>query len=300
MVLRILQDVRPASSVASTEALTQHSMSRLVGRRVIAPLDPTYRVIGGNGGKLDKTAAKGAAKSAAKAFRIDVDLEHARAEGDRVRGLLASLRRRHALARYEYTRIVRIVPGGETFANPVLTLGNRFADGEDTLLSTYLHEQMHWYLWYLGTPDRDMVAPFMDELVRRYPDAPITPPEGARGYQATYVHLVVNWLEIAAAAEFIGRKRAVAIAETPWGYRWIYRTVLKDWDALGELYERHGIVPIRTVDELAKDSEKASRRRGGNGRSLNGAPKRNGAAGARPHPPRSRHRLRVRGGKSPG
>ena len=61
------------------------------------------------------------------------------------------------------------MPGGDTFAHPVLTLGNRFADSEDLLLSTYLHEQMHWYLWYLGTPDRDMVAPFYDELVRRYP-----------------------------------------------------------------------------------------------------------------------------------
>ena len=86
--------------------------------------------------------------------------------------MLAALRRRHDLARYEYTSIVRIVPGGETFAYPVLTLGNRFADNEDLLLSTYLHEQMHWYLWHLGTPERDMVAPFMDELVRRYPDAP--------------------------------------------------------------------------------------------------------------------------------
>ena len=67
---------------------------------------------------------------------------------------------------------MRIVPGGDTFAFPVLTLGNRFAENEDILLSTYLHEQMHWYLWHLGTPERDMVAPFFDELVRRYPDAP--------------------------------------------------------------------------------------------------------------------------------
>ena len=69
--------------------------------------------------------------------------------------MLAALRRRHDLSRYEYTRIVRIVPGGDTFAIPILTLGNRFAENEDLLLSTYLHEQMHWYLWYLGTPEHD-------------------------------------------------------------------------------------------------------------------------------------------------
>ena len=145
-------------------------------------------------------------------FRIDIDVEHAQREAERVREMLAALRRRHDLSRYEYTSIVRIMPGGDTFAHPVLTLGNRFADSEDLLLSTYLHEQMHWYLWYLGTPDRDMVAPFYDELVRRYPDAPIELPDGARNYDATYTHLVVNWLEIAATSEFIGRERAFAVA----------------------------------------------------------------------------------------
>ena len=111
-------------------------------------------------------------------FRIDLDLDHAQREAERVRSMLAALRRRHDLTRYEYTKIIRIMPGGDTFAHPVLTLGNRFADNEDLLLSTYLHEQMHWYLWYLGTPERDMVAPFMDELVRRFPEAPTDLPDG--------------------------------------------------------------------------------------------------------------------------
>lgn len=75
-------------------------------------------------------------------FRIDIDIEHAQREAERVREMLAALRRRHDLSRYEYTTIVRIMPGGDTFAHPVLTLGNRFADSEDLLLSTYLHEQM--------------------------------------------------------------------------------------------------------------------------------------------------------------
>ena len=139
-------------------------------------------------------------------FRIDLDLDHARREAERVRDMLQALRRRHDLSRFEYTRMVRIVPGGDTFSHPMLTLGNRFAENEDTLLSTYLHEQMHWYLWYLGTPERDPVAPFFDELVRRYPEAPTELPDGARNYESTYLHLVINWLEVAATAEFIGRR----------------------------------------------------------------------------------------------
>jgi hypothetical protein len=234
------------------------------------------------------------ARSETDDVRIDIDLDHAQREGERIRDMLGALRRRHDLARYEYTSNVRIVPGSETFAQPILTLGNRFATTEDELLSTYLHEQMHWYLWHLGTPERDMVAPFMDELVRRYPDAPTEPPEGARGYDATYLHLVVNWLEIAATSEFIGRERALAVARAQRGYRWIYRTVIKDWDALGELYERHDIVPIRPAAALRKQAARPPKA------AFNGAGRRTPAAAARSAPPRSRRRSQARGGTRAG
>lgn len=224
-------------------------------------------------------------------IHIDVDLEHAQREADRVRAMLEALRRRHDLSRYEYTKVVRIVPGGDTFARPILTLGNRFADSEDLLLSTYLHEQMHWYLWHLGTPERDMLEPFYDELVRRYPQAPVELPDGARNYDATYSHLVVNWLEIAATSEFIGRERAFNIANAQRSYRWIYRTVVKDFDALGELYERHGILPIRTAQDLERENENAA---------ASGGRKRKRAADRPRASPRSRRRPRARGGRSAG
>jgi hypothetical protein len=186
-------------------------------------------------------------------FRIDVDIEEAQRAADRVRAWLLALRGRHAdLARFEYTRHVRIVPASTTHSHPILTLGTRFAESEDHLLATYLHEQMHWYLWRLGGPDHDPVAPFFDELVRRYPKAPTRLPDGARNYEQTYVHLVVCWLELNAASEFIGWDRAAALAETNYGYRWIYRTVVRDWEALGALYTKHGILPMRTADEMAK------------------------------------------------
>jgi len=233
-------------------------------------------------------------RATAEGFRIDLDLDHARREAERVRGMLQALRRRHDLSRFEYTRMVRIMPGGDTFSHPMLTLGNRFAENEDTLLSTYLHEQMHWYLWYLGTPERDPVAPFFDELVRRYPEAPTELPDGARNYESTYLHLVINWLEVAATAEFIGRRRAVAVADVQRSYRWIYRTVLRDWDPLQELYERHGLVPIRSAQDLIAENAKAAKR------ALNGGARKNPAAARQPAPPRSRRRPQARGGRSVG
>lgn len=193
-------------------------------------------------------------------LRIDIDLDVAAREAARVRSWLESLRQRHDLARFEFTRHVRIVPASRTYSHPILTLGTRFTETEDQLLATYLHEQMHWYLYLLDGLDHDPIAPFFDELVRRYPDAPTRLPEGARNYEQTYTHIVINWLELYATSQFIGRARAAALAETQYGYRWIYRTVLRDWDRIAALLEKHSILPIKSPQELAP-ARGASRRR---------------------------------------
>lgn len=186
--------------------------------------------------------------------RIDIDLDVAEREAERVKSWLKALRQRHDLSRFEYTRHVRVIPASSTYSHPILTLGTRFTETEDHLLATYLHEQMHWYLYLLGGPDHDPIAPFFDELVRRYPDAPTQLPEGARNYEQTYAHLVVNWLELHAVSQYIGMPRAAALAETQYGYRWIYRTVLKDWDALGALYREHAILPVKPAHKLLNPS----------------------------------------------
>jgi hypothetical protein len=227
-------------------------------------------------------------------FRIDIDLSHAEREAQRIRELLAALRKRHDLGRFEFTRHVRIMPASPTHSHPILTLGTRFAETEDLLLATYLHEQMHWYLWHLGGPDHDPVAPFFDELVRRYPKAPTRLPEGARNYEQTYLHLVVCWLELDALTELIGRERAVAIADTQWGYRWVYRTVIADWESLGQLYREHGIAPMRRPEEVINSAtaEKAAL--------PSAARRRNRSAAEQQLPQRSRRRPRARDGRSPG
>jgi hypothetical protein len=233
------------------------------------------------------------ASPAGDGFRIDVDLEEAQRAAERVRGWLVSLRERHGgLANYEYTRHVRVVPASTTHSHPILTLGTRFAESEDHLLATYLHEQMHWYLWRLGGPDHDPVAPFFDELVRRYPKAPTRLPDGARNYEQTYVHLVVCWLELHAVAEFIGWERAAALADTNYGYRWIYRTVVRDRDALQALFEHHGILPMTPAPQmLAKPAAKVTPR---------GVRQRKPAAKRPPRKPPARRKPLARGGKRPG
>ncbi len=235
--------------------------------------------------------------------RIDIDLGEAEREAERIRTWLAALRRRHDLERFEFTRHVRIVPAGPTYSHPILTLGTRFTETEDLLLSTYLHEQMHWYLWLLGGPDHDPIAPFFDDLVRRYPQAPVWLPEGARSYEQTYVHLVVCWLELEATAELIGRARANRMADTTWGYRWIYRTVVADRDPLCALLTKHGLYPMLPAPELI--AIEGARRRAEldaeEGEGGSSAGRRRSARAARGSRSRqARGRSPARGGKSHG
>lgn len=230
----------------------------------------------------------------ADAFRIDIDLGRAEREAQRIRDLLAALRLRHDLARYEYTKLVQIAPAGPTHSHPILTLGTRFAETEDHLLATYLHEQMHWYLWRLGGPDHDPIAPFFDELVRRYPKAPTRLPEGARNYEQTYLHLVVCWLELYATSELIGHERTAALADTQWGYRWIYRTVLADWEPLGQLYRDNGLLPMPLPDEI-----ESTQRRSGS-RAVSVVPRKTKRATRPPQPRQSPRKSQGRGGRSRG
>ncbi len=196
-------------------------------------------------------------------------------------------------------------------SHPILTLGTRFADTEDMLLSTYLHEQMHWYLWELGGHDHDPVEPFFDELVRRYPKAPVSLPDGGRNYEQTYLHLVVCWLEIWAASELIGMARARTVADQPWGYRWIYRTVLEDWTPLERLLQDNAILPVPRPEALHRRPPRAAAKRPPQPQAIatGRAPPAATATAARqrrtpaaPPPPsrKSRRRPPARGGTSAG
>ncbi|MDC3911925.1 hypothetical protein KQE47_26715, partial [Raoultella planticola] len=75
-------------------------------------------------------------------------------------------------------------------------------------------------------------APVITALKQRYPEAPVGFPDGANDEYSTYLHLLVNWLEIEAASQVIGRERVMEIVGRKHYYQWIYRTVLSDRDSL--------------------------------------------------------------------
>jgi hypothetical protein len=174
-------------------------------------------------------------------FRYSIDLSMAQARAEKVIECMKRLRDQHDLRRFEYTNHLRVAPTEIPHSHPVLTLTTASHDPE-AILCEYLHEQMHWYLVRLDCASEG--APVITALKQRYPEAPVGFPDGANDEYSTYLHLLVNWLEIEAASQVIGRERVMEIVGRKHYYQWIYRTVLSDRDSLEAMFLTHGIVPI--------------------------------------------------------
>ncbi len=139
------------------------------------------------------------------------------------------------LRKYTFTRHVVIEERAINHAFPVLTLNARFASSPDELLSSYIHEQLHWHLRDRGSDQQAAV----EELRRMYPGAPVGLPEGADTAYSTYGHLVDCYLEILADRELLGPERTAAVIENKGHYTWIYATVLRDEAKIANVTDRH-------------------------------------------------------------
>jgi len=183
---------------------------------------------------------------------LEIDLAPAQRAAARVRDMLTGLRKCHDLARFEYTKRVRIAPTEIPHSHPVLTL-NTFLRDDVALLSAYLHEQMHWYVsWYSKSRPSDWDT-LLARLRARYPQVPAAGDGGAQDEFSTYLHLLVNWCEVDAASRFVSRETIARHVGTLPFYRWIYRTVLDDWAELAALYRATGAVPMRHATDMDSD-----------------------------------------------
>ena len=171
---------------------------------------------------------------------VEIDLaqnsERERRTKDTLERVLAS----YDLKKYTLTRRVVIEEGAINHAMPVLTLNARFASSPDELLSSYIHEQLHWHTQG-GQSAQQQAA--VAELRQLYPRAPVGLPEGAESAFSMYGHLVVCYLEMIADRELLGPDRAAAVIAHKDHYTWIYATVLRDEKRLAAVVDRHQLRP---------------------------------------------------------
>jgi hypothetical protein len=168
---------------------------------------------------------------------VQIDVAHGTGREEQTRAQLRQLIASYDLVKYTFTRRVTIEERAINHAFPVLTLNARFADSPDELLSSYLHEQLHWHLRDHSSQQQEAV----NELRRAYPAVPVGLPEGAETLFSTYGHLVDCYLEIQADRQVMGSERTDAVIRRKPHYLWIYKTVLQDEPRIAALVARHGL-----------------------------------------------------------
>jgi hypothetical protein len=171
----------------------------------------------------------------APAATVKVDVARGTEREEQTKRTLEEVLAAHDLKKYTFTRHVVIEEGAINHAFPVLTLNARFASSPDELLSSYLHEQLHWHLRDRSADQQAAV----EDLRRMYPGAPVGLPEGADTAFSTYGHLVDCYLEILADREMLGPERAAAVIQNKRNYTWIYTTVLRDEAKIATVTDRH-------------------------------------------------------------
>src|SRR5215831_12607071 len=82
---------------------------------------------------------------------VTIELAHGTDRERQTKTLLEQVLASYELKRYTFTRNVVIEERAINHAFPVLTLNARFANSADELLSSYVHEQLHWHLRERGS-----------------------------------------------------------------------------------------------------------------------------------------------------
>jgi hypothetical protein len=176
-----------------------------------------------------------------QAALVVVALAHGTPREQATKARLEQLIASYDLRDYTFTKRVVIEEGVINHAFPELTLNVGFADSSDELLSSYVHEQIHWHLREHRFQQDAAVA----ELRRLYPRVPVGLPEGAESPYSTYGHLVTCYLEMIADRRLMGDERAAAVIRNKRHYTWIYGVVVRDEKKIAGVVARHGLaVPV--------------------------------------------------------
>lgn len=143
------------------------------------------------------------------------------------------------LESWMFTRKVVIESHAIPHSHPVLTINTRHLDDDLMQLSTFLHEEIHWFL-----DDREEATNrAVDSLRRMFPNPPEHGVIGTRSEQSTYRHLIVNWLELDAMTRLVGKERARSVLSRKDYYDWIYARVLDQTEEIeGVLVEQKLVI----------------------------------------------------------
>lgn len=142
------------------------------------------------------------------------------------------------LSKWIFTEHIRIKSFTIPHSHPVLTLNTRHLNDDEWAMSTFLHEQIHWFVeqhW-------DTAKLAIQELRKEYPGLPVGLPAGAKDEDSSYLHLIVNYLEYTALIELVGIERAQTIVSRIDVYTELYSLVVHEADRLKQLFNSYNLL----------------------------------------------------------
>jgi GDSL-like Lipase/Acylhydrolase family len=181
---------------------------------------------------IEKALQNPTAENANVSIELKHDSDHERQTKEQLQRLLNT----YNLHKYTFTHAVVVDERSIPHSHPVLTLHRRRLKSDDPLLSTYIHEQIHWYL----DEHLSQTRAAEEDLRRLYPKVPVGYPDGSDDEEGTYLHLITCYLEMQADRELIGSDRTAGVMNFWAGdhYRWIYKTVIHDESAIRSVVEK--------------------------------------------------------------
>lgn len=193
-------------------------------------------------------AAAGVLFTAITAFgqtssKVEIRLKNNDAREQQTKVQLERLLATYDVSKWMFTRTILIESGRSVIphSHPVLTLSTRHLKDDELLLSTFVHEQLHWFL---VQRDKDTESALKD-VRAMFPKIPGAGPEGARDEQSTYLHLLVCSLEYMAVRELLGELRTKQVMDFWSGdhYTWIYKTVLERGRDIAQILFKYKLTP---------------------------------------------------------
>ena len=173
--------------------------------------------------------------------KLDISLIHGSKAEQQTKEQLQRLLTTYDLNKWIFTKSIIIDETAIPHSHPTLTLHTRHLKDDELLLSTFVHEELHWFV---VERDKDSEAA-MKELRVMFPKIPVGFPEGSNDERGNYIHLLVVYLEYRADRELLGELKARQVMDF-WAmdhYTWIYKTVLGSTRDIGNIAFKYKLIP---------------------------------------------------------
>jgi len=174
---------------------------------------------------------------------LEITLKQGTPDEARTRDQLQRLLTTYDLSPWIYTKSIVVDERAIPFSHPVLTIHTRHAKDDELLLSTFVHEQLHWFI--AARPDETEQA--IADLRKLFPSVPAGDTAGARDEYSTYLHLLVCYLERQAVLRVLGELKTKQVVDF-WAtdhYTWVYQTVISRSRDIGQIMRDRKLIPAR-------------------------------------------------------